>query len=177
MNIVKMDALEFVENIESLSIGMVLTDPPYGELSNSYKKRLHFQFERVCTGQIAIYGSPKKEMREFWVDGWEMMMPWIKLPSTKNPKYFPSERVEFVLFYRKVEMTKGLHWQQYDGVLTGNVDIKNHEHRKPPEDIARLIRLYTNPDDTILDCFAGSGVVRDVVLQMGRKFIGCDLHS
>jgi len=67
-------------------------------------------------------------------------------------------------------------------------DCKNHWYVRPawgkgfghptpmPEELAgKVIRLWSNPGDLVVDPFCGSGVVLDVARRMGRRGFGCDL--
>jgi len=41
----------------------------------------------------------------------------------------------------------------------------------------RIIRAYTNPGDTVLDIFMGSGSTAIAAKRAGRKYIGCERDS
>ena len=41
----------------------------------------------------------------------------------------------------------------------------------------RLIRIYTNPNDTVLDMYCGSGTTLEACRNLGRKWIGIDIDS
>lgn len=51
-----------------------------------------------------------------------------------------------------------------------------HAHQTPPEVVRRLIQLFTNVGDLVVDPFAGSGQVLAIARSMGRNAIGyeCD---
>jgi DNA modification methylase len=49
-----------------------------------------------------------------------------------------------------------------------------HPTQKPLEIMDRIIKANTEPGDTVLDCFAGSGSTMISALRTGRKFLGCD---
>ena len=51
-----------------------------------------------------------------------------------------------------------------------------HESQFPIELPRRMIRLLTDPDDLVLDCFVGSGTTVLAALQEGRKFMGFDIN-
>ncbi len=190
--IVTDNALDFVYSLQDGCIDMIFIDPPYGELEYMDKERIHEQFERVCpNGQIAVYGTPRLKGREFWVDEWKQLIPWIKPISTKPAVLQMPEFMEHLLFYRRVRMETGYHWSQYTGVLTGRVlekevwlvEPSDEEPEgelfywvKPLEDIERIIRLYTKSGDTVLDCFAGSGTVLQACQNLDRVFVGCDIN-
>ena len=53
------------------------------------------------------------------------------------------------------------------------INIK-HPTVKPTLLLRRLIKLFTQQDDLVLDCFSGSGTTAIACLQEGRHFIGCE---
>jgi DNA modification methylase len=50
----------------------------------------------------------------------------------------------------------------------------DHEAKFPLELPRRVIRLLTDPGDTVLDCFIGSGTTAVAALREGRHYIGID---
>ena len=52
-----------------------------------------------------------------------------------------------------------------------------HESQFPPELPRRMIRLLTEPDDLVLDCFVGSGTTAVAAIETGRRFMGFDLRE
>ena len=51
-----------------------------------------------------------------------------------------------------------------------------HESQFPIELPRRMIRLLTEPDDLVLDCFVGSGTTCLAAIQEGRRFLGFDIN-
>ena len=51
-----------------------------------------------------------------------------------------------------------------------------HESQFPMELPRRMIRLLTEPDDLVLDCFVGSGTTALAATEQGRRFMGFDLN-
>ena len=48
--------------------------------------------------------------------------------------------------------------------------------QKPKELIKRFVLVSTNEGDVVADYYLGSGTTCEVALELGRKFIGCDIN-
>ena len=59
-------------------------------------------------------------------------------------------------------------------VATNGKEKTGYPTQKPLGVINRIIRASSNPGDTVLDFFAGSGTVGESCLKLGRKFILMD---
>lgn len=66
-------------------------------------------------------------------------------------------------------------WDDIDPVNSQSKERVNYPTQKPEELIERIILSVTNPDDIVLDCFAGSGTTLVTAEKLGRKWIGCDI--
>ncbi len=64
------------------------------------------------------------------------------------------------------------------GVFTHNKNspggAHDHETQKPLPLMMELVELFTDPDDIVLDPFAGSGTTGVACLRLGRRFIGIE---
>lgn len=64
-------------------------------------------------------------------------------------------------------------WEQNNH--TGSKDFVNwHPTTKNLVLLERMIKAYSHPGDTVLDCFSGSGSTAISALRSGRNFIGCE---
>jgi DNA modification methylase len=63
------------------------------------------------------------------------------------------------------------------GSFNGGVDVFDHPAAFPPGLIERILTLSTDPDDVVLDPFAGSGVTIAQAEVMNRKGIGVELNE
>lgn len=61
------------------------------------------------------------------------------------------------------------HGHQGDGPLA-----RVHETQKPVALMIQLVELFADPDDIVLDPFAGSGTTGVACLRLGRRFIGIE---
>ncbi len=59
-------------------------------------------------------------------------------------------------------------------VATNGAEKMGYPTQKPLGVINRIVRASSNPGDTVLDFFAGSGTVGESCLQFGRQFILID---
>jgi DNA modification methylase len=51
----------------------------------------------------------------------------------------------------------------------------DHEAKFPLELPRRVIRLFTDPGETVLDCFIGSGTTAIAAFELGRNYLGIEL--
>lgn len=118
---------------------------------------------------------------------------WVKDPTWANSKwhslsYRSVDEFEYIYIFWKPgistvdrsRLTKK-EWSEWGsrGVwyfpsVRANYD---HEAMFPIELPRRLIRLFTEKNDTVLDCFVGSGTTAVAAIREGRKFIGIDKES
>ena len=85
-------------------------------------------------------------------------------------------RGDYLLILQKLPITATT-WKDH-GIPSRwpeKVDRKLHPHIKPAGLIARLIGAVTSPGDLVVDPAAGSFVVKHVALELGRRFVGCDI--
>ncbi len=61
--------------------------------------------------------------------------------------------------------------------LKHNVRRVDHPCQLPPQLLYRLISIFTQPGETVLDCFNGAGTTTLAAHQLGRHFIGIEKES
>jgi len=105
---------------------------------------------------------------------------WDKLNwGSGDLRYFGSQ-TEYVLFCVKGEHR--LRWDKRQGNMwrLTKLDVINHEGnednptQKPERLMRRIIELSSDPGDTVLDCFCGSGTTGAAARALGRRYILCD---
>ncbi|MFC1626844.1 site-specific DNA-methyltransferase [Patescibacteria group bacterium] len=62
------------------------------------------------------------------------------------------------------------------GTEPGNIERNDYPTQKPEALLERIIKASSNPGNTVLDCFCGSGTTLTVAQKLGRKWIGCDIN-
>ncbi len=158
------DSFQWLESQPDNSVDAIITDYVYGTAFPA-------EAFRVCGGNIITFCS----------DGDYPFVPderayWIKTPSTKNYSKHIGRFVEHIFIKRGPTFNAGLHWSQYTGVYNDLVEEPTgHQWVKPLSLMERLVKIYTNLGDLVLDPFCGSGRTLQACSNLGRRFIGVDI--
>ena len=106
-------------------------------------------------------------------------LEWIKtnpVPIDSKINYLTNAREVAVLGIKKSKPTFN---SSYDkGIYEYPICHEKgrfHPTQKPLELMEALILKHSNEDDTVLDCFAGSGTTGVAAIKNNRKFIGCEI--
>lgn len=118
---------------------------------------------------------------------------WVKDAAWENSRwaslsYRSVDEFEYLYFFWKPGITKydrsrltPDEWRNWGsrGVWTFPSVRANddHEAKFPIELPLRVIRLLTDPDEIVLDCFMGSGTTALAALQLNRQYIGIELQE
>ena len=142
----------------------IITDPPYdGGFPLDY-------WMTKARGNILTFCKPENQY--FIPDEY---LFWIKTPSTKNYTRKCGRFVEMILVKRQGITFNTLHWSQMIGVYDDKLIYPpEHPYEKPLALVERLIRIYTNASDWVLDPYMGSGTVGIACKNLGRNFIGIE---
>jgi modification methylase len=96
----------------------------------------------------------------------------------------PSKKARYTFHYKEMKAAnedKQMRSDWYFNICQGKERIldadgkKAHSTQKPEALLRRIILATTNPGDTILDPFVGSGTSAAVAKKLGRHYIGIDL--
>lgn len=79
-----------------------------------------------------------------------------------------------VVYYESTEKMVGTMWEIPRVNSVANERL-NYETQKPEQLLDRIIKLGSNENDLVLDCFCGSGTTGAVAEKLNRKWIVCDL--
>ncbi len=66
--------------------------------------------------------------------------------------------------------------ERHKAKVNGKIQKMAHITPKPLEMIERIIKASSNPNDVILDCFAGSGTTALAAKKLKRNFLCCELN-
>lgn len=189
------DCLDIMASIPAGSVDMVLTDLPYGEVSqkSSGLRKLDrgdadtctidlAQFvaeaNRLCTGSFYLFCGTEQisELTRLFRDHGltTRLCAWEKTnPSPMNGTRLWLSGLEFCVFARKPNAVfnehckKGL-WAAPSG------RSKVHPTQKPVALMERLILASSNAGATVLDATMGSGTTGVAAANTGRRFIGIE---
>jgi len=162
----KGDYLEVMKTLKAQSVDCVITDPMY-DCDLNLK-----ELQRVCRGNIIVFCAPENQF--FKPD--EFMF-WVKTVSTKNYSKHIGRFVEMILVLRGGAFNV-LHWSQMTGVYDDRlIHPPIHPFEKPLALIERLVRIYSNPGDIVLDPFNGSGTTGEACIRLNRNYIGIEKES
>jgi len=182
------DCLEYMKSMPDKSVDAVITDPPYGINHSSHRDSSWMDTEIdgdndtnlrdavIDTFQnksMALFGSWKSPRPE----GIRGILIWDKGPAFgMGDLTFPWKMSweEIYIF--------GDEWVGYrdEGVLRNHIICsweshgRTHPHEKPVSLIKHLLSKLPS-DFTIFDPFMGSGTTGVACMQLGRKFIGCEI--
>lgn len=86
----------------------------------------------------------------------------VRIPyiNKKNPQNKPGGKIPTDVWFANKAMS--------------GEDRLIHPTQKPLKILRRMIKASSNPGDTVLDCFSGSGSTMIAALQCNRKFLGCE---
>ena len=182
------DCLELLKDIPDGSVDMVLTDPPYGKKSDKGTNGFGVAKTRRYTSEWDKKTPPKEVFDKictvsknaiiFGGNYFANMLPisncwifWDKKGDIAFQNPFADGELIYTTFKKPV---KRIVFRQ-QGFITDSKDKRYHPTQKPTELLEFLIREYTNPGDTVLDPFMGSGSTGVACVNTGRKFIGMEL--
>jgi DNA modification methylase len=225
--VMQRDCLEFLAELPSNSVDLVLTDPPYyigydGGLGwdSQWKTEKEYldwceQWTRECARvlkdgrMLIVWGTLKTdtflrykldvlnaipELRGqtelIWSYNWggrtktnfarKHEYAWCY--SKGDSFLFNADDVRIERKMKADIRNGGLHtkgtiptavWEKNNH--TTSKDFVNwHPTPKNLDVLTRMITGYTNPGDTVLDCFLGSGSTGVAALRSGRKIVGCE---
>lgn len=173
------DCLDFMRGMES--VDAVITDPPYG-IGKVWKggSGHGWAVARLATAQRNEWDAeiPPQEYFDKILSIGNTVIIW-------GGNYFPLPQSRGWLIWVKPERNFSLSEAE---LAWTNIDMpmrvyecrrsdpdREHPTQKPLSLMKWCIEKYTNAGDTVFDAFMGSGTTGVACMQLGRKFIGCEL--
>lgn len=187
-------------------VDMILTDPPYLMNYYSHKDIKNTDFKKpilndnnhelihdvipllydvlrkngacymFCNSNHVDYF--KQELSEYF--DFKNILVWVKNNWTGGDLTTTyGKQTEFILYVSKGKQHK-LNGRRDSDVLYYDKIIGKkqvHQNQKPVDLLEFLISKSSNPNDTVLDCFMGSGSTGVACKNLNRNFIGIELEE
>jgi DNA modification methylase len=183
------DCVEELRKMKDLSVDLAFVDPPYnvGNDYGGYKDDLPEteyllwcdmwikELKRVCYS-IAIY-PPKKHLLYFWnriPENYQIICAWS--PEGAIRSNFIHQYIPLLVPPKPVKRTKD-HWWNVQVPGMGyyyKEETFDHPGQTSMDITNRVITSFTNPGETVLDCFMGTGTTGVSCVKYGRNFIGIE---
>lgn len=200
------DCREVLPRLGGASIGMVLTDPPYnaqthaGAKTNTSAKGQAVDLVKFASFSDedvdALFGQLARVARRWVVAtmAWQhaahlernppcglrfvRLGVWVKpdgMPQISGDR--PAQGWEAVAILHRDDVALRWNGGGHHGVWVHNVARGNHPTEKPVALLAKLVALFSDSGETVLDPFAGSGSTLVAAARAGRRAIGVELDE
>ena len=188
----KGDCLEVMKDIPDKSIDVIITDPPYGILGGSktiggsklYKANEYncdWDNERISKEILNEIFRISKNQIIFGYNYISDLLPitnslivWDKKEKNDWFDNFSDGEIIWTSYKKPLRIYRFL-WM--GAIRKGKRTKRVHPTQKPIELMEWIIKNYTNENDTILDCFMGSGSTGVACKHTNRRFIGIELDD
>lgn len=199
-----LDAVEFLRQLPSSSIDLLITDPPYESLEKHRKVGTTTRLTRSKASSNRWFGIfPNSRFPEFFSEVYRALKKnthfYLFCDSETMFTAKPIGELSGFRFWKpiiwdKVAMGMGYHYRaRCERILffekgkrrlndLGVPDIlrfprirNGYPTEKPAELMATLISQSSNHGDLVADPFMGAGSVGVAALRLGRRFVGSDI--
>lgn len=204
---------DYLKEVESNSIDLILIDPPY-EISRDTNFKRGATVERLAISMD--FGDWDKDFKDLDVvikesyrvlkksgtlicfyDLWKIttlseyfkdakftqlrFIEWVKtnpVPINSKHNYLTNSREIAVVGIKGGSCTFN---SEYDsGIYSYPIcqdEGRFHPTQKPLALIKEIVAKHSNENDTVLDCFSGSGTTAAACLELNRNFKGCEINK
>lgn len=197
------DSGEVMAGMEDASVKAVLTDPPYTERTHAKAKTRKtvdsgraITFDSFTDADLDAAMSECGRITQSWVvatldyrhavrmeseSAMRMMRVgvWVKtnpMPQITGDR--PGQGWEAIAYMHRADVKPA--WNgggKHGNYILPTVLNDGHPSSKPLSMVGDWVAKFTNPGDTILDPFAGSGTTLRAAVDNGRKAIGVELDE
>ena len=207
IKLIKGDCLEKMKEIESGSVDLILTDPPYKTTSRGSsggtggilkddlnKKGMVFKhnsitfdewlpecFRVLKNDSHAYFMCNNKNLSSMLISidkaGFKIFKTLIWAKNSPITNMYYMDSHEYIIFCRKGRAKRINDCGTKSVLNIDNPRNKMHPTQKPIELMEILIKNSTNENQTVLDMFMGSGSTGVACVDTNRKFIGIELDD
>jgi len=171
------DCLEYMKSLQTGSIDAVISDPPYGVdfRGNDWDSFIPSWIEQArrvsklvvfTTAPVTLWDYPRPD----WVACWHRTAAKSRSLQGGFNHWSP------IVIYGDVKFPVDVF---YNNAMITAMDNKgvNHPTPKPVKLYKWLVANCAQPGGVVLDPFMGSGTTGIACLQLGRRFIGCEISA
>lgn len=140
----------------------------YNQLYKDYNDKMMKRYKKDKEGRLYRLGDLGNYSEES-INNFEQQG---KIYITKNGK-------KQLIRYLDDELGEPIS-ELWDDIFNVNPMAKeriNYDTQKPKTLLERIIKVSSNEGNIVADFFMGSGTTGEVALELGRKFIGCDISE
>jgi len=197
--VIQCDCLEVMKTLPDNSVDLILTDPPYGidigkmnftnsiiggvAKRNNYKgisdwdkftpsKEYFDEMIRVSKKQVIFGGN-------YFADKLPPSGQWVVWDKRVEDKY-SNDFADCELAWTSENKPSRIIRFLWSGMMQGdmkNKEVRFHPTQKPLFVIKKIIDMFSEENDTILDPFLGSGTTAIACKNLHRNFIGIEISE
>jgi site-specific DNA-methyltransferase (adenine-specific) len=192
--------MQMMKRIESKTVDLLLTDPPFGmDFQSNHRKVKHEKIENDTN--LNWFPDWIKEIKRVVKDDAHLYIfcSWHKVEvfKTEIEKYFNVKNIliweknntgmgdlegDFAPKYEMIIFcsngSKKLNGGRDSNIIKAKkTDNEYHPTQKPVNLMEYLIEKSTKKDDLVMDCFSGSGSTAIGAHNTKRRFIGCEINK
>lgn len=173
------DCLEVMKGFADNSIDAVITDPPYGLgkrwtgggwFTKGVYKDADLSWDSKAPQETVDYLMSLDLPTVIWGGNYFNLRPSRCWLIWDKPNAVPT-MADFEMAYTNLDKPSKKFFRSCNGWK------REHPTQKPVDLMTWCIELATNPGDTILDPFMGSGTTGVACAKTGRKFIGIEIDE
>ena len=201
LEILNADAMEYLKTMESETVDLILTDPPYYTPAKISATRARFrrslgdfgildswfsefieQAVRVmkATGRLYIF-CDSRTYPLFYFRLYKLVRDCRALIWDKKVSYngYTCRRQHELILYAEMPAAPKIPSANGDVFKKSAVSVKVRKQpaEKPVELIQQLMAKVTSPGDLVLDPFCGSGTSAIAAVSLKLRYIGVDISS
>jgi site-specific DNA-methyltransferase (adenine-specific) len=186
ITILEGDCAEVLPGIDPASVGLLLTDPPYGiNLETDYSAMDGGTTYRPVAGDerpfdptpllrfphLALFGA-NYYAPTLPLGGWVV---WLKAASPEMLGRTWLADAELLWHNRGGRAVEVFHWHWNGPCRKGERGSFLHPTQKPVALMRWLIEKWTQPGDLVLDPYMGSGPIAQACLETRRRYLGVEI--
>ena len=188
-------AFDFLKLLPNNSVNLCLTDVPYGITEEPFDTRLTYEeikefskhLKRVLTSNGSFFTFVNSAVLNDWERGLYSagfrtirVGTWLKTNGHQKCAPYPANALEFFVYTTRNAISHDVILPFYMSAHTQT--YKKHEtqrlpFRKPVSLLRTIVLNHSEPDDLVIDPFAGSGMVGASALLENRRTIINDIDS